>query len=46
MKSRSMAIVVILAIVAIAIVVFISRPFQQTVVEEDPDQAPPHAIDQ
>ncbi|MCJ8520792.1 hypothetical protein ABID21_003796 [Pseudorhizobium tarimense] len=46
MKSRTMAIVVIVAIIAIAIVAFLSRPFQQTVVEEDPGQAPPHAIDQ
>lgn len=35
-----------LIIVVLAIVGFMWRPFQQTVVEEEPGQAPPHAIDQ
>ncbi|HEV7437125.1 MAG TPA: hypothetical protein VGO22_20015 [Pseudorhizobium sp.] len=35
-----------LIIVALALVIFMWRPFQQTVVEEEPGQAPPHAIDQ
>lgn len=35
-----------LVVAVIALVIIMSRPFQSTVVEEDPGQPPPHAIDQ
>ncbi len=40
------ALIIALVVAAIAIIIFMSRPFQATVVEQDPGQSPPHAVDQ
>ena len=44
MNIRYLVIGLIIAV--IALVIIMSRPFQSTVVEEDPGQPSPHAIDQ
>lgn len=44
MNTRYLVIGLIVAVLAVVIVM--SRPFQATVVEEDPGQPSPHAIDQ
>ena len=44
MNTRAMIIALVVA--AMAIIIFMSRPFQATVVEEEPGQPSPHAVDQ
>ena len=44
MSTRIMIIALVVA--AIAVIILMSRPFQATVVEEQPGQAPRHAVDQ
>ncbi|WP_262913619.1 hypothetical protein [Rhizobium halophilum] len=44
MNMRILVIALIIVVLALLMVVW--RPFQQTVIEEEPGQAPPHAIDQ
>lgn len=44
MSSRAVVIGLVV-IVVVGAIIFMSRPFQETVVEEEPGQAPPHAID-